>query len=93
MNAIAEENPTYKFFDEDVYPEALNYHARSARVSLDMITTLSVFQLEILQSIDESTWSRVSIAEDGSKVSIQDLFDKVVSHRKAHLEQLKKTIG
>ena len=92
-NTLAEERPTYRFFNEDVFPEALHYEARSPRVSLELINTLTNMTVEMLQAVDSDAWNRKTIAEDGQEKSLKDLLEKVVDHRRAHLEQLKAAIA
>ena len=91
-NTLAETEPTYRFFNEDVFPEALHYEARSPRVSLLLINALTNLTIEMLQSVDQAAWSRVTLAEDGSRKTLLELFEKVVGHRKAHLEQLRSAL-
>lgn len=92
-NTLAEDRPGYRFFNEDAFPEALHYEARSARVSLTLINALTNFTVEMLQAIEDSDWARITIAEDGAERTLKELFEKVVSHRKAHLEQLRAAIA
>ena len=92
-NTLAEERPSYRFFNEDVFPEALHYEARSPRVSLELINALTNMTVEMLQAVDSDAWKRKTIAEDGQEKSLKDLLEKVVDHRRAHLEQLKAAIA
>lgn len=92
-NTLAEDRPQYRFFNEDVFPDALHYEARSPRVSLELINSLTNLTVEMLQSVDDAAWKRITVAEDGTEKTLQALLEKVVEHRGAHLAQLKSAIA
>lgn len=93
VRALAEDRPEIKFFYEEAYPEALSYDTRSSRTSLTSINAINNLTLEILSSIDEESWERISLSNTGKELSIKALFEKAVGHRKDHLNQLKKAIS
>ena len=92
MNALAEIKPSIVPFNEEVYPDSLNYSKRSVKISQDSCSAIGAFIISILENISEQDWGRVSLHPDLGEMSISDLLAKVVSHYQAHIGQLKEII-
>ena len=92
MNALAEVKPNIVPFNEEVYPDSLNYSKRSVKISQDTCSAIGAFIFSILENISEQDWGRVSLHPDLGEMSISDLLAKVVSHYQAHIGQLKEII-
>lgn len=90
QNALAENQPKIVPFNEDIYPTALNYEKREVTASKESISALSKFVIAILKNIDENAWSRKSIHPENGEMTITDLLAKVISHYKAHTNQLRE---
>lgn len=90
LNALSENQPKIVPFNEDVYPTALNYAKRDVLASKETAAALSSFVISLLKNIDESSWSRKSIHPENGEMTITDLLAKVISHYKAHTNQLKE---
>ena len=89
-NALAENEPKIVPFNEDVYPEKLNYAARDIAASKAVIAALSIFTTSLLLGISESDWNRISHHPEAGLMRISDILGKVISHTKAHTEQVKE---
>ena len=92
MNALAEAKPNIVPFNEEAYPDSLNYAKRSVKISQDTCSTIGAFIISILENISEQDWGRVSLHPDLGEMSISDLLAKVVSHYQSHIGQLKEII-
>ena len=92
MNALAESKPAIVPFNEDVYPESLNYGMRSVKISQDTCSIIGTFIISILENISDSEWNRISIHPDLGEMKVSDLLAKVISHYQAHIGQLKEII-
>ena len=86
---LASENPTMVYFDEELYPDALDYQHRSITKSLASIAGIRAMVEDVLSSIDESALARKTTAEDGKQFTLGELLAKADDHMKAHTEQLK----
>ncbi len=86
---LASENPTMVYFDEELYPEALDYQNRSITKSLAAIAGVRAMVEDVLSRIDESALDRKTTAEDGKQFTLGELLEKADSHMVAHTEQLK----
>jgi len=92
MNALAEAKPNIVPFNEDAYPDSLNYAKRSVNISQDTCSAIGAFIISILENISVQDWGRISLHPDLGEMSISDLLAKVVSHYQAHIGQLKEII-
>jgi hypothetical protein len=86
---LGSENPTMVLFDEDRYPEALHYDKRSITKSLAAIVGIRSVVFEILSTIEEQAWSRVTTSEDGTSYTLEALVAKADDHISAHAAQLR----
>lgn len=86
---LASDNPTMVYFDEELYPDALDYQHRSITKSLASIAGMRAMVEDVLSRIDESALTRVTTAEDGKQFTLGELLEKADSHMTAHTEQLK----
>lgn len=90
MFALGRENPPMTYFEEERYPEALNYAGRTVAKSLASIMGIRAVILEILSSVDEQAWSRTTTAEDGTVFTLEKLVRTADEHLVSHIEQLKE---
>ena len=82
---LAETTPNIVPFNEDIYPDRLQYAKRDALTSLAAIAN-------ILGTIPESDWSRTSIHPENGIMTLKDLFAMDTRHSKSHAGQLKEII-
>ena len=92
MNALAEAKPNIVPFNEEAYPDSLNYAKRSVKISQDTCSTIGAFIISILENISKQDWGRVSLHPDLGEMSISELLAKVISHYQSHIGQLKEII-
>ena len=88
LNALAEDKPKITTFNEDVYPERLNYAKRDVASSKAVIASLSIFVTNLLMRIPAGDWNRISIHPENGEMTLTDLLANVISHYKAHINQL-----
>jgi hypothetical protein len=86
---LASDNPTMVYFDEELYPDALDYQLRSITKSLASIAGVRAMVEDVLSRIDQSALARITTAEDGKQFTLAELLEKAHSHMTAHTEQLK----
>ena len=89
---LAETTPNIVPFNEDIYPDRLQYAKRDALTSLAAIEGLQLAIANILGTIPESDWSRTSIHPENGIMTLKDLFAMDTRHSKSHAGQLKEII-
>jgi len=87
-NALAENKPKIMPFNEEVYPEKLNYAARDVAASKAAVASLSIFVTGLLMGIKPNDWNRISNHPENGEMTLIDLLTKVISHYKAHIGQI-----
>jgi hypothetical protein len=90
MNALTETEPKIVPFNEDVYPERLNYGKRDAVKVLSLIEAQSQVTADLLTNVNPEDWHRKSIHPEAGVMTITDILAKAISHYQAHLNQLKE---
>lgn len=90
MNALSEDEPKIVPFNEEVYPERLNYAKRDSAKLLSLIANISAANLDLLSNIKDSDWDRKSIHPESGAMTITDILAKVTSHCQAHVGQLRE---
>jgi uncharacterized damage-inducible protein DinB len=88
LNNLAEETPKIFPFNEDIYPDRLNYSKRDAQASLAAIEGIQIVAANILSTIPEGDWSRTSVHEERGLVTLADLVSLATGHSKSHAGQL-----
>ena len=88
LNNLAEETPKIFPFNEDIYPDRLNYSKRDAQASLAAIEGIQIVAANILSTIPEGDWSRTSVHEERGLVTLADLVSLATGHNKSHAGQL-----
>jgi hypothetical protein len=90
---LAEITPNIVPFNENVYPDRLQYAKRDALTSLAAIEGIQLAVANILGAIPESDWSRTSMHPEGGLMTLKDLFAMDTRHSKAHAAQLQEIIN
>jgi hypothetical protein len=86
---ITEATPNIVPFNEDVYPDRLQYSKRDAVASLSAIEGLQLAIANILSAIPESDWSRTSMHPENGVMTLKELFAMDTRHSKSHAAQLR----
>ena len=75
-------------WDEDAF--AVIKEDREPKISVDTFNSLRKGNLEILESLDDSEFSRTGIRQNGEKITISEYVAMMSRHVRAHLEQAVK---
>ena len=92
LNNLAEDTPKIFPFNEDIYPNRLNYSKRDAQASLAAIEGIQIATANILSTIPDGDWSRTSVHEERGLVTLADLVSLASGHSKSHAGQLQGVI-
>ena len=93
LNNLAEETPKIFPFNEDIYPDRLNYSKRDAQASLAAIEGIQIVAANILSTIPEGDWSRTSMHEERGLMTLLQLVELASGHNKSHAGQLQGIIA
>ena len=89
-NALAEENPTIVPFDEEKFPNGLQYAKRSVATSLQSLAASHAMNYEILKNAPDADWERISTHPQRGAVTLLQLVTLSANHIEGHIDQLKK---
>ncbi len=89
---LAEATPNIVPFNEDVYPDRLQYEKRDPLASLAAIEAIQLAIANILSTIPESDWSRTSMHPESGMMTLAELFAMDTRHSKSHAGQLQEII-
>ena len=90
LHAIGDINPDVVPFDEEAYPERVNYAMRKVKTSLAALVGVRAMALEILTNANDADWDKVSRHPELGPVTLRELFDKSCSHMISHINQLRE---
>jgi len=89
-NALAEENPAIVPFDEEKFPNGLQYAKRSVATSLQSLAASHAMNYEILKNASDADWGRISTHPQRGAVTLLQLVTLSANHIEGHIDQLKK---
>jgi hypothetical protein len=89
-NALCEDNPTIVPFDEEKFPNGLQYAKRSVATSLQSLAASHAMNYEILKNASEADWDRISTHPQRGAVTLLQLVTLSANHIEGHIDQLKK---
>jgi len=92
LTNLADANPSIVLFNEDVYPDRVQYEKRDASASLAAIEGIQLATANILGAIPESDWSRTSVHPERGLITLKDLVALATGHSKSHAGQLQGII-
>ncbi|MEJ6574539.1 MAG: DinB family protein [Actinomycetes bacterium] len=92
LTNLAETTPNIIPFNEDFYPDRLQYAKRDALASLVAIEGIQVAIANILGAIPESDWSRTSTHEERGLMTLADLVALATDHSNSHAGQLNEIV-
>jgi len=93
LNNLAEDTPKIFPFNEDIYPDRLNYAKRDALASLAAIEGIQLATANILSVIPENDWSRASMHEERGLLTLLQIVETASGHSKSHAGQLQGIIA
>ena len=89
LHAIGDEFPNIQPFDEERYPERVNYAKRRVKTSLAAIVGIRALVLEVLTNASDADWDQVSNHPERGPVTLTELFELADSHIVGHTQQLR----
>lgn len=90
LHAIGDENPNIQPFDEERYPERVNYAMRKVKTSLAAIAGIRALVFEVLTNATDADWDQVSNHPELGPVTLSELFEKADNHIVGHTQQLRE---
>lgn len=90
LHAIGDEYPNIQPFDEEAYPERVNYAKRKVKTSLAALVGIRAMVFEILSNATDADWDQVSNHPELGPVTLIELFEKADGHIVAHTQQLRE---
>lgn len=90
LHAIGDVTPNIQPFDEERYPERVNYAKRRVKTSLAAIVGIRALVLEVLTNATDANWDQVSLHPELGPVTLSELFEKADGHIVAHTQQLRE---
>lgn len=93
INAITKNGPKIVTWDEEEFPDLTRYESRDPSASVMAIEGCDAYVSDILRQQPESVFARMSLHPDAGEMTIKDIVEKMISHRKAHLGQLRSILA
>jgi uncharacterized damage-inducible protein DinB len=90
LHAIGDINPNIVPFDEEAYPERVNYAMRKVKTSLAALVGIRALASEILANATDSDWNKRSMHPELGEVTLAQLFEKADNHIVSHTQQLRE---
>ena len=89
LHAIGDVTPNVVPFDEEAYPERVQYALRKVKTSLAALVGIRTMAAEILANAMDADWHKVSNHPELGAVTLTELFEKADGHIVAHTQQLR----
>lgn len=90
LHAIGDEAPDIQPFDEELYPERVNYAKRKVKTSLAAVVGIRAMANEFLANATDADWDKVSKHPDKGPLTLSELFEMADEHIVAHTNQLRE---
>ena len=90
LHAIGDESPSIQPFDEEAYPERVNYAKRRLKTSLAALVGIRTMVSEILNNATDADWDKISQHPELGPVTLSELFEKADGHIVGHTQQLRE---
>ena len=89
LHAIGDISPSIQPFDEEAYPERVNYAKRQVKTSLAAIVGIRAMVSEVFTNATEADWDKLSNHPELGPITLSELFEKADSHLVGHTQQLR----
>ena len=86
---LGADNPPLIFFDENLYPDRLDYAGRTLSKSLAAIVGIRTMMSETLGKLQSADWDRTMTHSDGKTATLSRLVEKADGHIVSHTVQLR----
>jgi len=93
INALTLDTPKIITWDEEQYPNILNYNNRDVSASVMAIEGCDAYLSDVLRNQAEGNFSRKTIHPSDGERTVADLMQKLIDHRSAHLGQLRSILA
>ena len=93
VNALTLDKPNIITWDEETYPDILNYTSRDISASVMAIEGCDAYLSDVLRNQAEGNFSRKTIHPYDGEKTVTDLLKKLIDHRTAHLAQLRSVLA
>ena len=90
LHAIGDVTPNVVPFDEEAYPERVQYALRKVKTSLAALVGIRTMATEILANATDADWKKVSKHPELGAVTLSELFEKADGHIVSHTQQLRE---
>ena len=90
LHAIGDVTPNVVPFDEEAYPERVQYALRIVKTSLAALVGIRTMAAEILANATDADWKKVSKHPELGAVTLSELFEKADGHIVSHTQQLRE---
>lgn len=85
---IAEENPHFDGFDQDLWAEKLDYAKRKYSQSLEMFRRVRAENYELLKDLPEEAFQRTGIHSERGQLTLLELLRIYARHPEKHADQI-----
>jgi len=92
LRVLTENSPTTEFFDENVYPELLQYEKRDVKASIALVESIRASSVSLFNNFSDEDWQRKGFTSDGKEFVLIALIKKARSHITDHANQLSATL-
>lgn len=90
LHAIGDVNPDVVPFDEEAYPERVNYALRKVKTSLAALVGVRAMAFEILSNATDADWEKISKHPELGLITLRQIYEKSDDHMRAHTDQLRE---
>ena len=90
---IAESGVTVDVYDQDIWTDKLKYRSRDITHALELFRFMRVTTVDLLQTVDESTWSNNYIMHpENGKVTLERWLELYAVHADKHVAQIRRNV-
>jgi hypothetical protein len=90
---LAEEQPTLRPYDQDVWATTPEANLPDLRASLMLLRGLHARWADLFAGLDEAQWQRTGFHPEQGAVSVEKILRSYAAHGVAHLEQIRRTLA
>jgi hypothetical protein len=90
---LAEKKPTIVGYEQDVWAEALDYHAHPLDAALAAVTAARANTVPLLRRLPESAWARAGTHTESGPYSADDWLRIYAAHLETHARQIERNLA
>ena len=79
LHAIGDISPSIQPFDEEAYPERVNYAKRQVKTSLAAIVGIRAMVSEVFTNATDADWDKLSNHPELGPITLSELFEKQIA--------------